>query len=195
MCDLLKLLLLAFLYNIYKVQHPLKEIQIIFHVWQYIMTMLIMKSQKIRKKFNDIQSDHLKNVFKNSNTILAQNQPKNLLRLLSKARFNTDTNNFIQPKGLFKCTDKGCKICSLYVSEDNSLVISNNMSWKLCSRVTCRDINVIYYLICVTIKKLMLEKRLALMLLVLKAESISTLMIVEQVFPHVNFPYTYTIVP
>ena len=37
--------------------------------------------------------------------MLAQKQPKNLLRLLSKARFNTDTSNFIQLKGLFKCTD------------------------------------------------------------------------------------------
>ena len=58
------------------------------------------KIKKIRNKFNDIQSHHLKNVFKNSNIILAQKQPKNeLLRLLSKARSNNDTNNFTQPKG------------------------------------------------------------------------------------------------
>ena len=56
------------------------------------------KVEKIRRKFNDIQSDHLNNVLKNGNIILAQKQPKNLLRLLSKARFNTDTNNFIQLK-------------------------------------------------------------------------------------------------
>ena len=54
--------------------------------------------EKIRRKFNDIQSDHLNNVLKNGNIILARKQPKNLLRLLSKARFNTDTNNFIQLK-------------------------------------------------------------------------------------------------
>ena len=53
------------------------------------------KVQKFRRKFNDIQSHRLKNVFKNSNITLAQKQPKNLLRLLSKARFNTDTNSFI----------------------------------------------------------------------------------------------------
>ena len=64
------------------------------------------KVKKIRRKFNDIQSDHLKNVFKTNNVILAQNQPKNLLRFLSKARFNTDTNNFVQLNGLFKCKDK-----------------------------------------------------------------------------------------
>ena len=40
------------------------------------------KVKSIRKTFNNIQSDHLKNVFKNSNTILAQKQPKKLLCLL-----------------------------------------------------------------------------------------------------------------
>ena len=68
--------------------------------------------------------------------------------MLSKARFNTDINNFIQLKRLFKCTDKGFKICLLYVNEGNSFVMSNNMRWELRSHVTCRDINVIYYLKC-----------------------------------------------
>ena len=41
------------------------------------------------------------NVLKNCNIVLAQKQPKNLLHLLSRARFNPDTNNLIQPKLLF----------------------------------------------------------------------------------------------
>ena len=65
------------------------------------------KVKKIRRKFNHIQSDHLKSLLKNSNIVLAQKQPKNLLRLLSKAGFNTDSNNFIQLKncrpGTFTC--------------------------------------------------------------------------------------------
>ena len=32
------------------------------------------------------------------------------------------------------------------MNEDNSFVMSNNTRWKLRSHVTCRDINVIYYL-------------------------------------------------
>ena len=84
----------------------------------------------------------------NSNIILAQKQPKNLLRLLSKAIFNTDINNFIQLKGLLKRTDKRWKNCLLYVNEDNSFVMFNNMRWELCSHVTCKDKNVIYYLNC-----------------------------------------------
>ena len=76
---------------------PLKKIQIIFYLWQHIMTMLITmkKFKKIRRKFHDIQLDRLKNVFKNSNIILSQKQPKTLFCLLTKAKFNTDANNFI----------------------------------------------------------------------------------------------------
>ena len=98
------------------------------------------KVKKIRRKFNDIQSDHLKNVFKNSNTILPQKQPKNL----PKSRFSNDTNNFIQLKELFKCTDKRFKICLLYVNEGNSFVMSNNMKWELRSHVTCRECNILF---------------------------------------------------
>ena len=54
----------------------------------------------------------------------------------------------MQLKGLFKCTDKRCKICLLYVNEGKSFVMSNNMRWELRSHVTCRDINVIYYSKC-----------------------------------------------
>ena len=44
------------------------------------------------KKFNGIQPYHLKNVSKNGNI----NQQKNLIRLLTKVRFNTGINYFIQ---------------------------------------------------------------------------------------------------
>ena len=43
------------------------------------MTMLIIIIKKIHRNFNNIQSDDLKNVFKNSSIILAQKQSKNLL--------------------------------------------------------------------------------------------------------------------
>ena len=42
-----------------------------------------------------------------------------------------------------------------------------------------------------TIKKRTLEKRLAIMLLVLKTELVRILVIVEQVLPLVYFPYVY----
>ena len=123
---------------------------------------------KIRKKFNSIQSNHLKNVFKNTSIILSQKQPKKILRVLSNARFNTDTN--IQPKGLFKRTDKRCKICLLYINEGNNFVMSNNMRWEFRSHLICRGINVIYYLKCNMCNH-------------------------KETFPFVNFPYTNIIVP
>ena len=55
--------------------------------------------------------------------------------------------------GLFKCIDKCCKICSLYIAEGHSFLMSNNMRWELGSHVTCRSINVIYYLKCNMCKK------------------------------------------
>ena len=55
----------------------------------------VNNNEKNHRKFNDIQPDHLKNLFKNSNVILAQKQPKNLPRLLSKARFNTDLRDYV----------------------------------------------------------------------------------------------------
>ena len=75
--------------------------------------------------------------------------------------------------------------------------MSNNMRWELLSHVTWRDINVIYYLkfnMRGHKEKRILEKWLAMMLLVLTSESISTLEQVEQVFTLVNFPYTFIVV-
>ena len=58
-------------------------------------------------------------------------QPKNLLPLLTRARFNTEINAFQQQNRLFKCTDKRCKICSLYMVEGHSFIMSNNIKWGL----------------------------------------------------------------
>ena len=102
---------------------------------------------------SNIQSRHLSEVFKNKNVILSQKQPKNLFRLLTRARFNTEINAFGQQNGLFKCIDNVCKICSLYVVEGESLIMSNNMRWELRSHVTWRSINIIYYLRCNMCKK------------------------------------------
>ena len=38
------------------------------------------------------------------------------------------------------------KRCSMYIVEGHSFIMSNNMTWELRSHVTCRSINIIYYL-------------------------------------------------
>ena len=44
-------------------------------------------------------------------------------------------------------------MCSLYIVEGHSFIMSNNMGWELRSQVTCRSINIIYYLKCNMCKK------------------------------------------
>ena len=44
-------------------------------------------------------------------------------------------------------------MCSLYIVEGHSFIMSTNMGWELRSQVTCRSINIIYYLKCNMCKK------------------------------------------
>ena len=129
----------------YKVQHLLKQIQTLFHLREHIMTMLIIIIKEIRRNFNNIQSDDLKNVFKNSSIILAQKQPKNLLCYLKLDLILTLIILYNLRGCLNVQIDKHCKICWLNVNEGNSFVNPNNMRLELRSYVTCTDINVIYY--------------------------------------------------
>ena len=124
----------------YKVQPPLQ---------------VIRKMKKRSGKFalncqifsQDTFQKYLKNV------IFSQEQPKNLLRLLTRAKFYTKITAFGQQNRLFKCTEKRCKICSLYTVEGHSFIMSNEMRWELQSHVTCRSTNIIYYLKCNMWKK------------------------------------------
>ena len=75
-----------------------------------------------------------------------------MLQILTRARFNP-INAFQQQNKLFKCIDKRCKICSLDIVEGHSFIMSNNTRWELRSHVTCRSINIIYYLKCNMCKK------------------------------------------
>ena len=109
--------------------------------------------KKIRSKLSNIQSRHHSELFKNKNILLLEKQPINLFWLLTQARFNTEINAFQQENGLFKFISKRCEVCSLYIVEGNSFIMSNNMRWELRSHVTCRSINIISYLKCNMCKK------------------------------------------
>ena len=117
--------------------------------------------------------------------------------MLCNARFDTDTNNFIQLKGLFKGTGNRFKICLLYVNEGNSFVMYNNMNWELRSHVTCKEINVTNYLKCNICdhKETYNGKRVGNYLVGFRSRFNHMLVIAGQVLPLVNFPYTYITVP
>ena len=66
---------------------------------------IIMKN--ITRKIENIPSDYTKGICQESNMFLSQCQPKNLLRLAKSSL----------PKPIFKCNDKSCKICRLYIIE------------------------------------------------------------------------------
>ena len=62
----------------------------------FLLLQLIMKIdnekvvRKIRSKLSNIQLRPVSELFKNKNVVISQKQPKNLLRLLTGAGFNTN---------------------------------------------------------------------------------------------------------
>ena len=100
----------------------------------------------INQKISSIRSPNLKNVFQNSNIILSQRQPKNILQILTKSTFLS--NKLFLPNGVFKCNDIRCKICNLYLVECSSFQMSNGEKWEIRSNINCHSRNVIYYLKC-----------------------------------------------
>ena len=94
-------------------------------------------------KIENTPSDHLKEIFQESNIFLSQCQPKNLLRLLSNSSISQNPS---LPKGIFKCSNKRFKIWRLYLTECSEVELANKKSWKLKIRIACRSRNIIYYL-------------------------------------------------
>ena len=81
----------------------------------------------IRKKLNNLNLAYLKEIFKDSAIVLAQRQSKNLLRLLTNTAYNSKRQNENNINGLFKCTDKRCKIYKISVNECSSFTRSNGI--------------------------------------------------------------------
>ena len=84
--------------------------------------------------------------FENVKFVQALKQPPNLLRSLSNSRFITNTQT--KRVGVYKCTDKKCKICCLYLQEGPTIVMSNGKVWEIRSSPGCHSLNVIYFLVC-----------------------------------------------
>ena len=92
------------------------------------------------------RNQRIKEVFKNTRTVIAYKQPKNLLRQLTCANFKYDDKQLLC--GLFKCNRKACLLCKFYIQECKSFFTFNNVEWKIKSYITCNSLNVIYYLVC-----------------------------------------------
>ena len=101
--------------------------------------------RSINSTFQNSNNHLIKTVFGNSEVVLSQKQTPNLLRILTKEeKINKPMGN-----GLFRCQNKRCKICKIYIQQCKEFKLSNGKSWKINCRITCNSINVIYYLKCI----------------------------------------------
>ena len=112
-------------------------------------------TKNITKKCQNLlkysKNERLNTVFKDVRIITAMRQPKNLLRQLTSAKFQS--NRTPQLVGLRKCQSKKCILCANYIVECNSFVTANSIEWIINTDITCNSLNVIYYLSCLCCNK------------------------------------------
>ena len=102
----------------------------------------------INNHFNSFTDPRLREIFGNANTILSLRQPPNLLRQLTKAEFGR--TNPPKENGIFKCTNKRCILCKSYLQPVKSFICANGFEWHIKSHITCKSVNVNYYLECLS---------------------------------------------
>ena len=110
--------------------------------------MLIKLSVKCNTLLKNSRDEKVKNLFNDSKIITAFRQPKNILRLLTKAEFTSNENSQEKKAGFYKCTDKKCLLGKFYIQECTSFATSNGVLWTINCDITCNSKNVIYFLKC-----------------------------------------------
>ena len=89
----------------------------------------------MKNKFKKIGNEQLKSMYKD------RKQPNNLCRELVSCRFISNFKNIRKP-GTYKCSDKRCKTCQIYLNETNKFSKSNVHVWKLRREIDCYSVNV-----------------------------------------------------
>ena len=98
-------------------------------------------------RLSSSNNSRIKEVFKNTKAVLSLRQPPNILSQLTRAEFCTSkTKEF----GIFKCKDKRCKICKLYLQECKSFLTANGKEWIINAHITCQTQFALYYLVCIS---------------------------------------------
>ena len=109
----------------------------------YSVQNIVKKSQSL---IDSIRDPNLRSKFENTNIILSQRQPKNLLKELCNANFST--HNTIDTAVIEKCNDKRCNICKQYLQHTTNFTLSNGNLWTVRRNMSCKSKNVIYFLSC-----------------------------------------------
>ena len=91
-------------------------------------------------------NDRVLSAFKDVKFVQALKQPPNLLRTLSNSRFHQGEQ--VERVGAYKCKDKKCKICRLYLQEGSHFELSNGTIWNIRCSPNCNSLNVLYFLLC-----------------------------------------------
>ena len=110
----------------------------------YSQQNIVRQANKLIERCPD---DTTKRSFENKKVIGAFWQPLNLQRLLTSAKFEEDQQKQ-KESGIFKCSDKKCKICKFYLQECREFKVENNVLWQVKSHLTCHSRNVIYFQRC-----------------------------------------------
>ena len=106
-------------------------------------------TKSINQLLTTSRSSRIKEVFNDTNTVLALCQPPNLLRQLSRARYTSNSSAIPKPPGVFKCTNPRCLLCRYYIQECTSFRTANGVEWQVKSHINCHSLCVCYYLKCI----------------------------------------------
>ena len=108
--------------------------------------------KKLKLMIEQCPDQSTKSFFENKDIVQAVRQPPSILRQLTTAKFDTE---MIQgkPKGTFKCSHSGCKICNLYLEECETVTGFNDVIWHINSHITCHSRMVLYFLTCLGCSK------------------------------------------
>ena len=94
-------------------------------------------------------NERLNKAFNDAKFVQCYTQPPNLLQILSTSRFSSNGPENKKVKGIHHCTNSKCEICSFnYLQQCNEFVTSNGTIWKVKCNITCKSLNVIYFLKC-----------------------------------------------
>ena len=103
---------------------------------------ILMESENMREKLTD------------NSIINSKRQPKNLKKILTRARFGTDPRRSYEVK---TCGDKRCGICSrdnyIYLQTGSMIAFKNGQSFRVNADMNCKSENLVYCITCPTCKE------------------------------------------
>ena len=94
------------------------------------------------------QNQNLENLFPSDIFLKSKRQPRNLKKILTRAKFqDSDVQNTVS-----KCNDSRCGLCE-YLETGSQLILSNGKFITPNENINCKTVNLIYCLVCANCKE------------------------------------------